>query len=75
MSGAYMFGVRVSDGRTAGRERDRREAIAERHECTWQEIYESNVGLWKSWFCGPNYGEPWNQKLESEVMAEVNGGE
>jgi hypothetical protein len=67
----YMFGFRVRDGRTAGRERDRRESIAERHDCTWQEIYESGAGQWKSWFSGPNLGPPFDGQLEERVMAEV----
>jgi hypothetical protein len=67
----YMFGVRVRDGRTPGRERDRREAIANRHGCTWVEIYEP-TGQWKSWFAGPNRGHPFDQQMGESVMAEVH---
>ena len=66
-----MFGVRAQDGRTAGRERDRREAIATRHGCAWVEIYEPGDGQWKSWFAGPNHGHPFDRQLEERVMAEV----
>ena len=66
----HMFGVRVRNGRTAGRERDRREAIADKHGCTWVEIYEP-TGQWKSWFAGPNRGHPFDRQMEERVMAEV----
>lgn len=67
----YMFGVRVTDGRTPGRERDRRDAVADKHGCKWVEIYEQATGKWKSWFAGPNRGHPFDQKMEDEVMAEL----
>lgn len=71
----YMFGLRVSDGRTSGRERDRRDAVAQRHGCRWVEIYELGSGKWKSWFAGPHQGSPFDERLESAVLAEIKGGE
>jgi hypothetical protein len=70
----HMFGVAVHDGRTAGRERDRREAIAQRHGAEWTEIYDESTGTWKSWFSCPNQGRPFDQQIEAAVMQEVRDG-
>ena len=70
----YMFGVRNSDGRTPGRERDRREDIAKRHGCWWTEMYDIGSGKWKSWFSTRNMGHPFDGQKESAVMKEVRDG-
>lgn len=67
----YMFGVSVRDGRTSGRERDRNAEIAQRHGCTWTEIYDQGTGRWKSWFSGPNRGRPFDQQMENRVLADL----
>ena len=70
----HMFGVSTHDGRTAGRERDRREAIAQRHGAAWTEIYDPPSGTWKSWFSCRNHGAPFDQQIEAAVMQEVSDG-
>lgn len=67
----YMFGVRVQDGRTAGVERDRRDAVAAKHGCCWVEIYDQGSGKWKSWFAGPNRGYPLNERMEEAVLRDL----
>lgn len=67
----YLFGVRTSWGRTPGRERDRRESIANRHGCTWTEIMEPG-GTYKSWFAKHNEGRPFDQQVEDAVTKEVS---
>jgi len=67
----YCFGANARDGRTPGRERDRRNRIAKRHGCTWVEIFDQGTGQWKSWFTGPNRGDPFDRQMAARVMAEL----
>lgn len=71
MASRYLFGVSHNGGRTAGRERDRRQAIAARHGCEWTEIYDKSGGWWKSWFSCPNRGEPFDSQTADAVMRDV----
>lgn len=64
----YYFGL--GRGRLDTAEVARREAIAERHGCTFVHTQLPGEG-WRSWYAGPNRGEPFDRQLAADVLGEV----
>ena len=63
----YLFIVR--SGELCASEIERCEAVAAKHECTF--IYASLPDGVRSWFVGPNLGEPFNRALSARVLADL----
>ena len=72
MASEFQFGLSYNWGRTSGVERDRRHAIAERHGCTWTEVWDIPNGCWKSWFSKKNEGDPFDDRAAMAVLDELN---
>lgn len=67
ISNPYLFGTH--HGRLPEEEVERRRAIAAEHEVEY--YYAEMPGGPRSWFAGPNLGEPFNGQLRAAVLADV----
>lgn len=63
-----MFGIKL--GRLSAEEQKMRHTVAKRHGCTWVYLREGNNTI-KSWFSGPNRGEPFDSALARAVYADI----
>lgn len=67
---SFLFLVR--DGKLPAREVTRRRAVARAHDCEF--VHAKLPEGWRSWFIGPNQGDPFDRHLREAVLADLQQG-
>ena len=68
LSNPYLFGCKA--GKLTEADAKRHEAAAVKHGVDFYHSDMPGEG-WKSWFAGPNLGEPFDRHLAADVMASL----
>jgi hypothetical protein len=68
LSNPYLFGCKA--GKLTADAVKRHEAAAVKHDVDFYHAAMPGEG-WKSWFAGPNLGEPFDRHLAADVMSEL----
>ena len=64
----YLFGCKA--GKLTAADVKRHEAAAAKHDVDFY-YYNAPGEGWKSWFAGPNMGEPFDRCLAADVIADL----